>query len=272
MKKLGLIAGNSDLPLQVRNFCKENNIDLYVTIVKGFGDPSQYDNFIELKFGQVGKAIKYFKDNKVDQLVFAGGVKKPSFFNIFEIGIDLKGLKLLKKILNNRFLGDNSVLETVVNFFQDEGLKILEIDKILKNVKFSKGFNTSENSFDQEFLKDIELGKNVLEKLSDLDIGQSIAIQQKNVLGIECVEGTEELIKRCKNIKYKNGRKPILVKMKKINQTRKADLPTVGINTIEQLHDAGFAGLVVDSENCLVILIEKVLDLAKKYHIFVYGL
>ena len=60
--------------------------------------------------------------------------------------------------------------------------------------------------------------------------------------------------------------------MKKNNQTRKADLPTIGPDTIEQLYRAGFAGMAIDSDNCLVLSIEKVIDLANKYNIFIYGI
>ena len=38
----------------------------------------------------------------------------------------------------------------------------------------------------------------------------------KNVIGIECFEGTEKLIERCSELKYKHGEKPILVKLKKV--------------------------------------------------------
>ena len=107
--------------------------------------------------------------------------------------------------------------------------------------------------------------KRTLNKLSDLDIGQSIVIQQQNVIGIECFEGTEKLIERCSKLKYKYGEKPILIKLKKINQTRKADLPTVGPDTIEQLYKAGFSGLVVDAENCLVLSVEKLIDLSNGF-------
>ena len=63
-----------------------------------------------------------------------------------------------------------------------------------------------------------------------MDVGQAIIIQQGDVLGIEAVEGTDNLIKRTKKF-IKNGEKPTLIKLKK--QDLRADLPTIGLNTIK---------------------------------------
>ena len=267
MRNLGLIAGGGELPIKILDYCEKNCIELFTVVIKGFGDKTKYSNCIELNFGQVGKAINFFKKNNVDNIVFAGYVKKPS---LFKLKIDWKGLKLLKSILSSKLLGDNSILETVIKFFESCGINVLEVDKILDNIKFEAGFNS--NIVCEDYFDDIEIGKKVIEKLSDLDIGQSVIVQQKSVVGIECFEGTEKLINRCSELKFNVGRKPILVKMKKSDQTRKADLPTIGPDTIEQLHNAGFAGVALDSKNCLVVSIEKTKDLANKYNLFIYGI
>lgn len=273
VNKIGLIAGNGDLPLQIVDECKKNNVEIAVVLIKGFANKNDYKNvknLIELPFTSIGKIFKFLKNNNVKHIAFAGAVKKPSF-NIFTL--DFKALQLLKKILQNKFLGDNSVLNTIINFANVNGFDVLEIDKILSNVKFEKGFNSNVDfNHNYEFEKDIELGKNTLEKLSNLDIGQSIVIQQQNVIGIECVEGTKELINRCGQLQYKKGRKAILVKMKKVGQNRKIDLPTIGPDTIEQLHNNDFAGIAIDYENCLVVSINKVIELSNKYNIFIYGI
>lgn len=273
IKKLGLIAGNGNLPLQIVDECNKNNIEVVVIILKNFANRNDYKNvknIVELPITSIGKALKFLKNNDIKDVIFAGGVKKPSF-NLFVW--DLKAFQLLKMILKNKFLGDNSILNTIIQFLNDNGFNVLEIDNVLENIKFNKGFNSNiDFSGVNDFEKDIELGVSVLHKLSDFDIGQSIAIQQQNVIGIECVEGTKELINRAGQLKYNKGRKPILVKMKKLGQNRQIDLPTIGPDTIEQLYNNGFAGLVIDYQNCLVVSINKVIELSNKYNIFVYGI
>lgn len=270
MDRFGLIAGSGNLPLMVVEHCKNKKIELFTVLIENFPNKNEYNgsNFIVAEFGQVGKIIKFFKKNKVKNIVFAGGVKKPSFSHI---KFDFKGFMLLKNILKNKLLGDNTVLETIVAFLKKYDLEVIEIDSLLDNIKFKQGLNTL-TICNKEYFDDIKIGQDVLKKISEFDIGQSVVIQQKNIIGIECFEGTAALIKRCKDLKYDVGTKPILIKIKKSNQTRKIDLPSIGIDTIEQLHNSGFAGIAVDSSNCLVINITKVLDLAEKYSIFIYGI
>lgn len=269
MKRIGLVAGHGDLPLKILDKCKKDGVEVFCVLLNNFADNSKYKDFdnINVSFGQVGKIIKFFKKNNVNDIVFAGGVKKPS---IGLMKIDFKGFLLLKQLLKNRILGDNTILETIISFLNKYKLNVLEIDSILDDIKLNKGNNTKTNAND--YIENIEYGKTILQALSSFDIGQSIVIQQKNVIGIEAVEGTENLIKRCKDLKYSKGQKPILIKIKKLNQTRKIDLPTIGPDTIEQINEAGFAGIAIDCENCIVLSIEKVISLANKYNIFLYGI
>lgn len=270
MDRLGLIAGSGNLPLMVVEHCKNKKLELFTVLLENFPNKNEYNynNCIVARFGQVGKIIKFFKKNNVDNVVFAGGVKKPSFSHI---KFDFRGFLLLKSILKNKILGDNTVLETIIGFLKKYNIEILEIDNLLENIKFEKGFNTL-TACNQEYLDDIKIGQKLLNNLSEFDIGQAVVVQQKNIIGIECFEGTASLIERCKNLKYNVGTKPVLIKMKKSNQTRKIDLPSIGVDTIIQLHESGFEGMAVDTNNCLVININRVIDLAKKYNLFIYGI
>ena len=266
---LGLIAGGGDLPLKILDFCEKNNIKLKVVLIDDFADKKKYENveFINSGFGEIGKVFKFFKKNKIKNVVFAGFVKKPS--SLLKLKIDFKGIFLLLKLLKLKIFSDNSILDIVVQFSEKNGFKILEIDKILNDIKLSIGNNTT-TKITTEYLEGIKIGKDTLEKMSSLDIAQSIIIQNKKVLAIEAIEGTQKLIERTKELKYIDG-KPILVKIKKLAQTRKADLPTIGVNTIQQLYDAGFAGIALDSKNCLVIDPKETIVLANKLSIFIYG-
>lgn len=302
--KLGLIAGSGNLPLLVAEECKNKNIELFLVLLENFAKIESYEvlgdnfrkfniflrsknmdgkygktrnnsmnnnpftiNYMKAKFGEVGRIMRFFKKNGVKQLVFAGALRKPSFFHIH---YDLYGCLLMKNILKNRIWGDNSILETLVAFLKKYDLEVLEIDKLLDNVKLERGFNTTTRC-DDEYFADMNIGIELLKKIGDFDMGQAVVVQQRNIMGIECFEGTAALIERCAMLKYAGGRKPILVKAKKVNQTRKIDLPSIGLETVEQLHVGGYAGVAVDAANCLIINREKVLDLARKYGLFIYG-
>ena len=269
--KIGLVAGSGNLPKNIIDYCNYNNIEIYVVLLKDFTKDKKYyncRNFIKTGIGRVGKILNYFKKNKVSNIVFAGGIKRPSLSGIF---VDFKGFLLLKKIIKNRKLGDNNISEIIIEFLKNENINVVKIDDILEDCKLKEGSNTS-MKINKEYQEDIKIGVDLLNMISPFDVGQSVVVQQKNIIGIEGIEGTAGLIRRCGDMKYKKGRKPILVKMKKIGQTDKIDLPSIGVNTIKQLSDYGFAGIVLDYKNCIVIDKEKVLALAKKKKVFIYGI
>ena len=271
IETLGIIAGDGNLPISIYKECKKRNIKPFLALIQDFAKKENYKdaNCIDITFGDVGKAISFFQKNNVKQIVFAGGVKKP---DLKTIRPDLKGIFLLTKLLKSKFFGDDTILQTTIKFLEQEGFEILPVDKILSDIKITSGLNTDISMPDNDYQHDISLGIKVLKQLSDLDMGQSVVIQNGIVVGVECVEGTQKLIERCSILKYSTGRKPILVKTKKVKQTRKIDLPAIGEETINQVKNAGFAGIALDFENGLVINRDETIKLANKSNIFIYGI
>ena len=269
--RLGIVAGSGDLPISIVRECEKNNIKPFVIVLKDFAKDVDYKEYTHqtLKFGDVGKAISFFRKNKIKYIVFAGAVKKPDLKTIWP---DLKGFFLLIKLLKCKIFGDDTILQTAIKFLEKEGFEVLPVDQIVKDIKIQHGIAGNIELPNDDYMIDIELGVKVLKQIGDLDIGQSIVIQNGIVMGIECIEGTEKLIERCGQLKYTTGRKPILVKIKKSKQTRKIDLPAIGEDTISQVKSAGFAGIALDCENGLVINREATISKANKNKIFIYGI
>ena len=142
----------------------------------------------------------------------------------------------------------------------------------MTDIKIQPGIAGNIEMPSNDYNDDINLGVRVLKQIGDLDIGQSIVIQNGVVMGIECIEGTQKLIERCGQLKYTTGRKPILVKIKKSKQTRKIDLPAIGEDTVTQVKQAGFAGIAIDSDNGLIINKEATIQSANRNKIFINGI
>ncbi|MFC1659119.1 LpxI family protein [Pseudomonadota bacterium] len=270
LPKLGVITGNGSLPHLIISEYQKNGGECITILIDGFAKPEEY-KYIKNKtlgIGQVSSAIEFLRKNNVTRIIFAGGVKKP---NLTTLKTDKKGLILVGKLAKTKIFGDNNVLQTVVDFFADEGFDVVGVKDLLKETIAKKGVINNIKIKDKKFYEDIKLGNKVLDSISGFDIGQSVIIQQNLVLGIEGIEGTDELIKRYNKLKYKSGRMPVLVKAKKKNQTNKADLPVIGINTIKNLHKAGFAGVAVEAENTILLDKYKIIELADEKGIFVVG-
>jgi hypothetical protein len=107
--------------------------------------------------------------------------------------------------------------------------------------------------------------------MGSLDIGQAVIVQEGIVLGVEAVEGTDELINRCAGLK-RQGRGGVLVKTSKPRQDENFDLPTIGPNTVSLCAEAGLAGIAVQAHYSLLIDPQEIADIANKRGMFVMGI
>ena len=92
--------------------------------------------------------------------------------------------------------------------------------------------------------------------LSPEDIGQGVAIENGLVLGIETLQGTNELLKFVAKTPAhlrKTNLSGIFVKRPKINQDLRVDMPVIGPETIRLACKAGLSGLVVSPLSVIVL-------------------
>ena len=95
-------------------------------------------------------------------------------------------------------------------------------------------------------------------------------MQEGIVLGVEAAEGTDELIRRCKNLQ-REGRGGVLVKTCKPQQDTDFDLPTIGPETVRLCAEAGLSGIVIQAGHSLLLQPQEVATLANHHKIFVIG-
>lgn len=271
-KKIAVIACFGELPILAAKNLKENGYDPYIVKVMSYCNNAyeEYKN-ISLKIGEVGRLFDYLNKNNIEKIVFAGKVERPDFK---AIKFDLVGGKLLYRILKNKVLGDDKVLRTVIDFFEENNFRIIELSEFMTQDK-KETMLTNRKPNERE-IQDIKFGMNLIEKISEFDVGQGVIIEDGYILGIEAAEGTDELIKRCgslKKNKTKSGEKTtqngVLVKSIKQNQSLKADLPVIGIETIKNLYANNFAGIGI-SKDVIIINEALVQNVADELDIFIY--
>ena len=118
---------------------------------------------------------------------------------------------------------------------------------------------------------DIERGLRVARTLGVLDIGQAVIVQQGLVLGVEAIEGTDELLRRCAALR-REGPGGVLVKIEKPGQDPRADRPTIGLRTVLLAAEAGLQGIAVEANATIVLDHDEVIRAADHAGLFVVGL
>lgn len=268
-RKLGIVAGGGTLPKKLIDYCIRNEIPYFVLAITGNALESDFTSDIPhlfIRIGQAGTGFKRFKDECVQDIVMIGTIRRPTLADLVP---DLRTAAFFSKI-GLKSLGDDGILRALIKEIEAEKMKVIGIHEIMPELLLPLGILTSKKP-DKQAIADIKRGIEAALKLGELDIGQSVIVQQGLVLGVEGIEGTDELIKRCGTYKRK-GDGPVLVKLRKTTQDMRVDLPTIGVKTIENAHQSGLKGLAVHAENALIADKENVIKLADKYKMFLIGI
>lgn len=266
--KLGIIAGSGDLPRTLINACISQGRPYFVLALE---DSTSEETVADtphawVRLGALGKALNILRQEGCEELVMAGRVARPKFSSIRP---DLKGTKLLTRLGSNLLTGDDELLTSIVHFLEEEGFRVIGADSIVRELLTPEGLIGSIYP-DKRSQTDIEFGAKIARSIGSLDIGQAVIVQNNLVLGVEALEGTDELIRRCALLKpeEKGG---VLVKAKKPNQEGRVDLPTIGINTVHALAEAKFAGIAIEAGASLMLDRRAVARMADQLGIFIIG-
>jgi len=268
MSCIGIIAGSGKLPQRLISACERDNKSYFVLALKGQTDKKTVKDTPHkwVKLGETSKSFRVLKDAGVDTLVMAGSVKRPS---IFDMKPDLRTIQLFGKI-GIKALGDDGMLRAVKSELETEGFKIIGAHEIEPDILTPLGVLTKKLPSDANN-SDINYGIKTIKKIGELDIGQAAVVQQGVVLAIEAVEGTDSLIKRCKNLHRKKGHGGVLVKGCKPLQDRNLDLPAIGLKTLENAYSSGFAGIAIEARASIMLDRDEVIKRADKLNMFIIG-
>ena len=266
-EKLGIIAGGGILPRQLIDRCRKEGRPYSLVCLKDFALPetAEGQDCLWIRMGEAGKAIAYFKKNGVRQIVMIGGVRRPS---LLQLRPDWWSMKFLIKIGFKAF-GDDNLLSAVIKGVEAEGFQFIGIHEVMSDLLAEEG-TWGRIEPDEQAWSDIKHGVKIALGLGALDVGQSVVVQQGIVLGVEAVEGTDALIKRCKDLK-REGIGGVLVKTKKPHQEKRADLPTIGVQTVINVQEAGLRGIAIQAGNALVADRQAVIAKADELGIFIVG-
>ena len=266
MSKIGIIAGGGQFPLLFARAAREQGRQVIVVAHKGESS-SEIDEVADricwVKLGQLGKIIKFFRQEGVHEAVLLGTITKTRIFK--DILPDLKGLSLWNRLKARQ---DDSILRAVADVLEEEGIKILDSTYYLKELLFPKGVLT-DRSPSPEQIDDINFGWRMAREIGRLDIGQCVVVRDRAVLAVEAIEGTDAAIRRGGAL---GKEQTVVVKVKKPEQDFRFDLPAIGTRTIESMAEVGAAVLAVEAGQALLFDGAAMVDRANRAGIVVVGI
>ena len=265
-----IIAGEGNLPV----ILAENNKDFIVIAVRELSIFKKFKNkTYTVDMLDFYKMIKIFNTHKIKNLIFAG-----KFYRQKKYSKNIP--KEVSKILDEtKFYGDDLTLKKIKKFFEKNGFEVVSPNSLIKHnfigneIVFNKKLHNSENS--KYLKKTIKIGKNILDLISKFDIGQSIVARKNHILGIEGIEGTNELIKRCgkyfnKQLNEDNEFGPVLIKAPKLNQTLDLDMPVIGLDTIKLAYKYNYFGIGFSQKGVLIVNESEIRSFCENKNFYLY--
>ena len=270
LPRLTVLAGAGPLPGDIVAACEAIGRAVFVVAHKGITDPELIGAVPHewVHLGAIERTIALLHEQRTEDVVFAGPVKRPPLTSLRLDGRALKVMNAFRK--KEAALGDDKLLSLIITELEGEGFRVVGIDRILPDILARKGsLGTVEP--DEEARADIAVGCRAARAVGALDIGQAVVVQQGVVLGVEAIEGTDALLARCGEMR-RDGPGGVLVKLKKPGQEARVDLPTIGTATIDGAVAAGLKGIAIEAGGALVVDRAAVVAAADAAGLFVIGI
>lgn len=284
---IGLIAGEGELPLLVARNVKRQSRRLAVVALRGCADPGLArlaDSLHWRGIVQLGRWIRVLRAAGCREVVMVGRVRKSTMF------ADPRWRQWLRYVpdftsvriwyFHARDKRNDTLLRAVADEMGRRGLTMIDSTRyipealapegVLVDIDGVGGWITRPAVDAPAQVRDAaDFGWPLVKQIAVLDIGQAIAVKEREIIAVEAIEGTDKLIRRAGELCPQGGW--TLVKVAKQNQDMRFDVPTIGPNTIENLHTAKAAGLVVEAGKTIVLERQRTLEIARRLKIALVG-
>lgn len=266
--KLAIIAGSGALPGLLVQACLRAGRRFLVIALEGYADPAAVKDAPHrwYRLGAAGAIIDHLKGQGVEELVFAGGVPRPSFR---QWAPDWRTLRFIVGRAVWR-MGDGNLLNAMIDTLErDEGFRVVGPESVAPELLVSPG-PVGAAAPDPAAERDIETGWREAMALGAADRGQAVVVRGGRVIEREDNSGTDALLRRCACASA--PRAGVLVKTARPIQDRRVDLPAIGMQTVESAAAAGLAGIAVEAGGALIVDRAAVTAAADKAGLFVTGI
>ena len=260
---IGLIFGDTDFPKEILKTIKKNKIRYLIIDLSKSKKFKKDKKSFTVSMGQFGKIINILKENNCKKVLFAGKVNKPKFS---KLKLDLKGIYYIPRIIKASKLGDAAILREIIKILAQNKIKTENSLTFNPELSLKRG-NYSRIKPNKQDQLDIKEAIKTLNNLRQYNFSQGVVVRNKKVVSIEGKGGTKIMLEKSRSKKFRNH--GVLVKFPKKKQDLRIDLPTVGIKTLKKCAKIGLKGIVLKSNQNIILDKKKSIIFANKNKMFI---
>ena len=273
MGSMGLIAGEGQLPLLVARGMKAAGHRVCCVAFRGHYEPElpdYCDEFRPVGLYRIGSWSRLLRRWGASEAVMVGRVAKTRMHDPFRLIRELPDWRAAvlwyRRLRHDR--RDQAVLAAVIDELDRGGIRLMDSTTYIPDQLASTGvMGTVQPTAQQE--ADIAFAWPLLSQTSQLDIGQPMAVRERDIIAVEAVEGTDRMIKRAGELCRAKGWS--LLKTSPADHDRRADVPSIGISTVHALAEAGGGCIALGTGRVILIDKDAVLRAADEAGIAILG-
>ncbi|MBW3540192.1 MAG: UDP-2,3-diacylglucosamine diphosphatase LpxI [Planctomycetes bacterium] len=273
---VGLLAGGGRFPVAFARAARRRGLRVHCVGVRGMASDELGElctSFHTAPLGRLGRVIRLFKRHSVRRAIMAGKIEKTLLFQRFRWIRNLPDWRFLQMVWRHYRAGrdkkDDTLLLTVIREFQRDGIDFESALDYCPEILVQHGFLTRRKPSPSQW-RDVRFGWDLAKEMGRLDVGQTVVVHDMAVMAVEAIEGTDACIRRAGTLCGRGGF--VVVKVAKPQQDMRFDVPTVGVNTIQSMREAGGRVLAVESEKTILLDEKEVVRLADKLGIAIVSL
>jgi DUF1009 family protein len=244
---VGLLAGEGELPAILARAMLARGVDV-VAIALSEPIYQQLQPLVRrlhcFGAGQGNKIIAALQREGVRDLVLIGKVSKTVLFHRWRF--DSRAWRILRRA---KSFQDDVLLTEIIREFESEGMRVVEPSHFLLDLCPKGGVLTRRRPTRREW-QDIEYGFSAARNAGRLGIGQMVVVKHGTILAVEGMEGTDEAIARGCRLAHAGA---VVVKVSRPGQDPRLDMPTVGMNTLQVMHDGRATVLAIEAGKTIVV-------------------
>jgi DUF1009 family protein len=270
---IGIIAGGGRLPILVAEGIRASGRKVVCVGLSDFYNPelrNYTDTFAEAGMIRLNRWIKLLKSWGATQAVMIGKVEKTNIYTPGRAFRQLPDWRAARVwlITCRHDRRTQKLLGAVANELLDAGIELIDTTRYLQEHLADVGVMTKKQPT-QAMLEEIDFGWKALSQIAELDIGQAITIKHRDVIAVEAIEGTDAMIKRTGELCRAGGW--VLLKAPMQKHDMRFDVPTLGLQTIENVVAARGACIVVQAGRSILADKPEFIKAADKAGIIVIG-
>ena len=272
-RRIGLIAGAGALPLIVARGARDAGAEVHAVGLRDQFDaalPELCTRFDTAGIVQIGRWIRLLRRANVGEAIMVGGVAKVRMHDPLRLVRQLPDWRAAviwyRRLRHDR--RNAAVLAAVADELARSGITLIDSTTYIRDHMAAPGaMGNVQPTAQQE--ADIAFGWPLLVQTTDLDIGQSMVVRDRDVIAVEAIEGTDAMIDRAGTLCRSRGW--TLMKTAKAGHDMRADVPTIGVSTIERVAAAGGGCIALGAGRVILIDRPEVIAAADRAGIAIVG-